>query len=737
MKRISFFLTGAVLCGLVTAVLYLAYAQENGDNSLNQTNGTQEEEESTDNGQPVESKNAVKAQAPQAQSNGKPANGKPGFAEARKENGNGNGQTIDLQVGGDQATNTLGGAVLEGASTNLISIALDGVPVQDVVNMFAQISGANIITAGTFTNLFITANLKNVDWKSALSLALGSVNMSLIEDPSGILMVVTTDMYKQKVQQIEETKPIVTKMFTPKYLKAVDLIEQIKLLKLLSPRGTIVTSQSKDQDKINLKSTGNAADANIGGTQNPSITTAIIVSDIKEYVDKVEALVARLDQREPQVFIEARIIDVGITYNQKLGIDWGMLDSFGVGASLKDASWKYSDNRNEVNSTDNRDNQYDKRNNADGVNQRYDIHGQQYEESTTTYEESPPGSGNWVAKTVITPTRTISDTINRGRDITSDKKDSIIDTFSEGKMGTMLLNVSDVQIFLSALRNTGHADVLSHPVMIVGNRVEAKIHVGEQTWRISLKRDTTNTGAAPMDRYSEDAAPIDLGLKLWVIPEIDVANDSVRMTLEPEMTVFVRNITTAQGSVYPVTSTRRLSTRVSVPSSHTVVIGGLVENRKSKKEKKVPLLGDIPLLSYLFTHTEDVDEKHNLLIMISPTILDERKPITGMEAIAQLTVNKFEQTPLAPVQNEPTNQVFSQSLSTNIDSSSSGSAPSQGPAVSEASPTLRGEPKASAPAPSPGSAEASAAGNGQKTSSGSGPSTNQAPAVPSPAGGAH
>ncbi len=195
--------------------------------------------------------------------------------------------------------------------------------------------------------------------------------------------------------------------------------------------------------------------------------------------------------------------------------------------------------------------------------------------------------------------------------------------------------------------------------------------MGETTWRISLKRDTTNTGAAPMDRYSEDAETMDLGLKLWVIPEIDVDNDSVRMTIEPEMTVFVENIITAQGSVYPVTSTRRLSTRVSIPSTHTVVIGGLIENRKVKKVKKVPLLGDIPLLSYLFTHTEDVDEKHNLLIMLTPTILDERKPVTGLETIAQLTVNKFEHTPLAPVPNTPTNQIVAQAMASNNVSSAS------------------------------------------------------------------
>lgn len=682
MKKILFISISSVLCGLVMAVLYLAYAQEN-------SNGLQEQ----DDAGPDET--AVKDQA------GRPAETEkdlPSPSAGQVTNGlNGNGRTIELLIGGNQATNVIGAGVLEGANTNLISIALDGVPVQDVVNMFAQISGANIITSGSFTNVLVTANLKNVEWKTALNLALGSVNLSLIEDPSGILMVVTSEMYKQKIRQIEETKPLVTRTFTPKYLKAVDLIDQIKLLKLLSPRGTIITSQSKEQDKINLKSTGNATES---ATQNPSITTAIIVSDIKEYVDKVEALVAQLDRREPQVFIEARIIDVGITYNQKLGFDWGMLEKFGASASLKDASWKYSDDRKEINSTDNRDYQYDKRNNNDGINKRYDMNGQQYEESTTTYEESPPGSGNWIAKTVITPTRTIGDTINRGREITSDKKDGIVDTFAEGKMGTMVLSATDVALYLSALRQTGHADILSHPVLIVGNRVEAKIHVGEQTWKISLKRDTTNTGSAPMDRYSEDASPIDLGLKLWVIPEIDVENDAVRMTIEPEMTVFIRNITTAQGSVYPVTSTRRLSTRVSIPNSHTVIIGGLIEDKKAKTEKRVPLLGDIPLLGLLFRHTEDVDEKHNLLIMLSPTILDERKLVTGMEAIAQLTVNKFEQAPLAPIKNVPTNQASAQSLNTNFFTPATGLTPAS-PAV------------------------LAAGGNEQKP-----PSTDQTPAAP-------
>lgn len=672
MKRILSVDVAFLLCGLVCAFIYLAHAQDNG-------NALKDDDDAED--MPAAS---ARTNIAAEMKNG--ADEQPAADGEARPSPNGNGKVFEIPVGpADQsATNQLGGGARVGANTNLISIALDNVPVQDVVNMFAQISGANIITSVAFTNLYVTANLKNVEWKTALGLALGYVNLALIEDSSGILMVVTPEMYKQKIKLMEDTKPLVTKIFTPKYLNAVDLIEQIRLMNILSPRGTIITSQSRTQDKFNMKAT---SDTSLTGIQNPSITTAIIVSDIKEYVEKVEALVAQLDRREPQVFIEARIIDVGMTYDEKLGIDWGMLESFGVGASMKDVQWKVSDERKEVNNTDNADSKYDKRNNTDVVNQRYDINGQQYEESTTTRELDP--AGNLVETTVITPTREISDTINRGRDITASTKDSVADTFSEAKMGTMLLSVSDVKLFLSALRQTGHADMLSHPVLIVGNKVEAKIHVGDQTWKISLKKTSAGTGVNITENYSEDASPVDLGMKLWVIPEIDVANDCIRMTIEPEMTVWLKDIKTEQGSIYPVISTRRLSTRVNVPNTHTVVIGGLVENKKSTAEKRVPLLGDIPLLGLLFRHTTDKDEKRNLLIMLSPTILDDRKPLTGMEAIAQLTVNRFEKNPLGPAKNIPTNQAFSQSLDTNLFTPSSGlAAPGGGqPAAPTAQPS--------------------------------------------------
>ncbi len=550
------------------------------------------------------------------------------------------------------------------ASTSLITVAFDNVPVQDVVNMFAQISGANIIMAGSFTNMVITANLKNVEWKSALNLALGSVNLSMIEDPSGILMVVTSDMYPKKLQEIEATKPLITKTIVPRYMNAVDLVEQIKMFKVLSPRGSVNTSQSSNQDKLNLKSSETKMSLTI---QNPSITTAIVITDIKEYVDKVEALIQSLDKREPQVVIEARIITVSAGDSKKVGIDWSMLESFGVAAGIKDVAWTYNNNHSVANNTINKLNQYDRRSSLDDINQLYDINGQQYEQTTTTDRESPPGSGHYVTETTITPTRTIADKISTGRDVTSDNTDTLLDSLTENTTATAFLTADQVSLAISALEQNSNAEMVSHPQIVVGNRVEAKIHVGQRYPVLPTVTDMIPSGSSYISKYSDGPEIIlDLGLTLWVIPEIDFQRNSVRLTVRPELSAQDGEVKNTQtGKTYPIVTTRDLTTRVNVPSGHTVAIGGLVENKKSKVEKKVPILGDIPLLGWFFRHTADAMTKNNLIILITPTILDDTKPLTGMEAVAQLTVDKYEKTPLAAVKAVPSNSVSSVTIGTN------------------------------------------------------------------------
>ena len=203
---------------------------------------------------------------------------------------------------------------------------------------------------------------------------------------------------------------------------------------------------------------------------------------------------------------------------------------------------------------------------------------------------------------------------------------------------------------------------------MVGNRVEAKIHEGEKYPVLpTVKTDNTQAGSAPNITYSDgEAIILDLGLTLWVIPEIDFVNNSVRLTVCPETATQMGEVKNPQtGKTYPIIASRDLTTRVNVPSGHTVAIGGLVENKTSKIEKKVPILGDIPLLGLLFRHTEDVVSKNNLIILITPTILDDSKPLTGLEVVAKQIIDKYEKIPLLAVKAVPSNTAAGVTIGTN------------------------------------------------------------------------
>lgn len=570
-------------------------------------------------------------------------------ADAEPGDSNGDAEVIVLRTEMDEMDSE---SITE-AGENLISIDFADLPINDMIKMFSSISGANIITAGDFTNT-VNASLREVEWRSAFELILGSVSLAVVEDPSSrILMVVTSEQYQEKMRQMEATKPLVTAIYNPKYLDAVDVVRQILEMNLLSPRGSIITSQSAEQTRVNLKSSSLSSES----IQNPSITTSIIIRDIEEYVQKTVDMIRELDKREPQVLIEARIVDIIDSSGKKTGFDWEMLDHFGVSAGLRDLKWTMSDEHSVENLKDNQHELYDNRTKRDQLDRRFDIDDRMYEETTTTYEELPPGSGNWVAQTVITPTRTFTDSIEQGDLRSSTLSDTVADSYMESKVASAVMSVSDVSLFVSALQKMDDTDMISHPLIIVGNKVESKIHVGERYPTVTSTR-TDNTDATTVSAYSETVEWNDLGLTLWVVPEIDLENDMVRLTVNPKMSTWVKDIKTDSGSVLPVISTRHLSSRVQVPSGYTVAIGGLIDSQKRMIEKKVPLLGDIPILGRLFRHNNEQIQKHNLIILLTVTILDDTAPAIGLEETAEKSLMKLDDIKLAPAKAESVRQII-------------------------------------------------------------------------------
>jgi general secretion pathway protein D len=116
-----------------------------------------------------------------------------------------------------------------------------------------------------------------------------------------------------------------------------------------------------------------------------------------------------------------------------------------------------------------------------------------------------------------------------------------------------------------------------------------------------------------------------LGTILEVTPRIS-ANSNIFLKVVPEVSnvdsvdsqVIVGELTTAN-----IFAVRKVTTQVLIPSGNTLVLGGLMSDNTQKERSKVPILGDIPGMKYVFGHTSKDRRKSNLLIFVTPTIVEE------------------------------------------------------------------------------------------------------------------
>ncbi len=203
---------------------------------------------------------------------------------------------------------------------------------------------------------------------------------------------------------------------------------------------------------------------------------------------------------------------------------------------------------------------------------------------------------------------------------------------------------TDVSIgaILHALQKQSDVNILSTPHITTSNHNKAKIIVGE------------NRAFTTQSRITEATDPItptviktfeykDVGISLEITPHIS-QGDFVRLEINSEFTKLIEDVT-APSPDTPTTAKRQAETIVSMNSGSTVVIGGLIRDDKTTIEKKIPLVGDLPLVGGLFKYQKDQLQKTNLLIFITPYIL------SSQEDLEQITEKKKQE--MTPALEEP------------------------------------------------------------------------------------
>ncbi|MBI5098224.1 MAG: hypothetical protein HZB30_03160 [Nitrospirae bacterium] len=161
-------------------------------------------------------------------------------------------------------------------------------------------------------------------------------------------------------------------------------------------------------------------------------------------------------------------------------------------------------------------------------------------------------------------------------------------------------------------------NVLSTPQILTSDNKEAEIIVGENVPFISKReRDitTTNTVLSSIERK-------DVGITLRLTPQI-TEGDYVKLDIYQEISALKDATESIIISVGPTTTKRSTKTSVVVKDGRTVVIGGLMQERDEESITKMPLLGDIPVMGWLFKSKNVSKNKTNLLVFLSPHIVKE------------------------------------------------------------------------------------------------------------------
>lgn len=265
-----------------------------------------------------------------------------------------------------------------------------------------------------------------------------------------------------------------------------------------------------------------------------------------------------------QIAIEAKIIEVQLTNNSSIGINWSqVLSNFNITGTVTFGDptrngqiWPYvSSNNNSFN---------------DGTE-----HGSVYD-----------------------PTRFVS---------------------------KLALDAADFGIFLNALETQGDTQVLSNPKISVLNGQPALLTVGRNVTYIDSVEADLDTDSGVITYTTETARILSgLGLVLTatILDDHEVVMNLVPITSELEEPIEYKEFGTLGTQVgLPIVNVREMSTTVRVRDNEMLVIGGLISDTKDNDGEFLPILGKIPVLRYLFGYEEKVNEKRELIILLKPRII--------------------------------------------------------------------------------------------------------------------
>ena len=177
---------------------------------------------------------------------------------------------------------------------------------------------------------------------------------------------------------------------------------------------------------------------------------------------------------------------------------------------------------------------------------------------------------------------------------------------------------------LSALAGDSQTNILSTPTLVTLDNEEAEIVVGQNVPFVTGSYTSTGSGSTPSNPFNTISRE-DVGLTLKIKPQIN-EGDAIKLDVTQE----VSSLAPSSAAADIITNKRSIKTSVMIDDGQILVLGGLVQDDLIEQEQKVPGLGDIPLLGWLFRYQRTTKVKTNLMVFLHPTIMKDAKAMMAL-----------------------------------------------------------------------------------------------------------
>ena len=450
-----------------------------------------------------------------------------------------------------------------------ITVNFQDTDIRDVIASFATFAGRTIVVGKDVTGT-VTAEIRNQPWDIALRAILQGQGLAASEDPSS--GIITVDSYRN-IAARQSSEPLVTQMISINYANAASLV------------GTVKSLLQKDcLQNTSVPESGPAANQSTscvarGAVAADSATNTLIITETATRLADVLGYVRNLDVRPPQVGIKAKIIFVNRTNIEDIGLSYDL----GTGT---DQFFSQLVKRTDPSSLKPVDT------NGDGV------------------PDALGGGTPFNGDRILLGGNALSAIANANSRVTNPAL-SVVFSTTLGKF--------QLTSFLDALQEVRLADLQAEPSVVTLDNRAASILVGQEIPIRVLDASAANAGGGtnPSQVPRATVQLKEVGIILTVTPHI-TNNRMIRLEIHAENS----DAQLASSDVGFIFGKQRGDTQLLVADGETAVIGGLTVTQTSSSKSGIPILVDLPLIGRLFGETRTSDEKRDLLILVTPHILD-------------------------------------------------------------------------------------------------------------------